>query len=284
MRTASALTLLLSLLLGQQAGNLDNYIQVDGNPCPLEGTAKSVKGKQLDRLKDRYNTPTAQDVDDQVTLAAMVAPGEDSERFDEGRAATVVGFVRDVMPGGKGETCNCNSKNLIDMDTHVPIALTEDAPAIQQVIVEVTPRVRFLNKQKNVDWSTDALASSETGIKGKWVRFTGWLMFDTMHVNGAENTNPGDPKNWRATCWEIHPITAMTILDGPPKPGLLALGVKGERLGLSGRVVTEQPGGHGLPVFWTWVLAATVLGIVGSSAFLVEGGYRRFTSVPFPIH
>jgi hypothetical protein len=59
-------------------------------------------------------------------------------------------------------------------------------------------------------------------INGKWVEFTGWLMFDTMHVDGAENTNPGDPMNWRATCWEIHPVTSFKVLANPP-PTLAAL-------------------------------------------------------------
>ena len=41
-------------------------------------------------------------------------------------------------------------------------------------------------------------------------------MFDTMHLNQAENTNPGGDKNWRATCWEIHPVTAIKVSTPPP--------------------------------------------------------------------
>jgi hypothetical protein len=69
-------------------------------------------------------------------------------------------------------------------------------------------------KNQGEDWSTQALKQK---IKGKWVEVTGWLLFDSMHVDGAKNTNPGGgDANWRATCWEIHPITDMKVLDGPP--------------------------------------------------------------------
>jgi len=76
-------------------------------------------------------------------------------------------------------------------------------------------------KQQGVDWSTKTLAdsSSTSGIKGKWVEISGWLLFDIMHVGEAENTNPGNPKNWRATCWEIHPISSIRIVsDSPGQP------------------------------------------------------------------
>jgi hypothetical protein len=48
------------------------------------------------------------------------------------------------------------------------------------------------------------------------VEVTGWLLFDIEHTDGAENSSPGKPGNWRATCWEIHPITEIAVLDGPP--------------------------------------------------------------------
>jgi hypothetical protein len=42
------------------------------------------------------------------------------------------------------------------------------------------------------------------------------MLFDFEHVDQAENTNPGGAKNVRATCWEIHPVTAIKVLDQPP--------------------------------------------------------------------
>jgi hypothetical protein len=39
------------------------------------------------------------------------------------------------------------------------------------------------------------------------------MLFDTEHVGESENTAPGSPGNWRATAWEIHPVTGITLLD-----------------------------------------------------------------------
>ena len=190
--------------------------------CPLEGTAKSDAAKTLDRNKNRFTPPVASDFDASVSLAAMLAPGDDTDRFDESKAVSVTGFVVNVKTGGK-ETCNCGANDPIDKDTHIELALSTNAPKNQRIIVEVTPRLRAIMKQQNIDWSTTALADKNQGIKGKWVEISGWLLFDVMHVGEAENTSPGHPNNWRATCWEIHPITKIQVVsDSPsqPPPGL----------------------------------------------------------------
>ena len=45
------------------------------------------------------------------------------------------------------------------------------------------------------------------------VRISGWLFNDWEHKGQSENMNPGGAHNWRATTWEIHPITAIDVLD-----------------------------------------------------------------------
>jgi hypothetical protein len=47
---------------------------------------------------------------------------------------------------------------------------------------------------------------------GHRVRFKGWLLFDREHADEAENTKPGRAANWRATAWEIHPVTTIEVL------------------------------------------------------------------------
>ena len=44
-----------------------------------------------------------------------------------------------------------------------------------------------------------------------WYSFEGWLLYDTHHAAESENNAPGHPDNWRATAWEIHPITNFEI-------------------------------------------------------------------------
>lgn len=67
-----------------------------------------------------------------------------------------------------------------------------------------------MKKEKGADWSTATLRKT---IKGKTVRVTGWLFFDQNHADEAENTTPGREKNWRATAWEVHPVTDIQIAE-----------------------------------------------------------------------
>ena len=67
---------------------------------------------------------------------------------------------------------------------------------------------------KGEDWSTDGLRQQ---LKGHYVTLTGWLLYHAEHESGASANDPTDAigaQNWRATCWEIHPITAID-LQGP---------------------------------------------------------------------
>jgi hypothetical protein len=215
MKFASIVITLPLLFLGQTGGDLDVFT-IDGKSCPLQGDAKSPDVKDLNRLKGRYHSPVSSDIDQTVALTAMVAPGDDEDRFDVKSAATVVGFVLEVMVGGK-ETCNCHATDPAERDTHIALTLSEDGDEKQSVVAEVTPRTRFLRKQAGDDWTTDAL---RTNIKGRWVEVTGWLLFDFEHIDQAENTNPGNDKNWRATCWEVHPVTSIKVLPGPPNDSM----------------------------------------------------------------
>jgi hypothetical protein len=215
MRIAAFLGMsLMMVTFSPQEVDLDE-ITVNGKPCGLEGTAKSEGMKDLNRHKNRWAIPDDSDIDHEVSLAAMLAPGKDVNRFDQEKAAKIQGFVIDVKMGGT-ETCNCGADDPDLKDTHIELALAAGAPEIQRVIVEVTPRLRKLMKMKmpEVDWTTAALHSK---FKEKWVEVTGWLTFDTAHIKQAENTNQGHKGNWRATCWEIHPVTNITLLDAPPE-------------------------------------------------------------------
>jgi hypothetical protein len=213
MRIAVFLAMSVMLVtVSPQEIDLDE-ITVNGKPCGLEGTANSEGMKDLNRHKNRWALPDESDIDPEVSLTAMLAPGKDINRFDQEKAAKIQGFVIDVKPGGM-ETCNCGADDPDLKDTHIELALAAEAPEIQRVIVEVTPRLRKLMKIKmpDADWTTPAL---QTKFKGQWVEVTGWLTFDTAHIKQAENTNPGHEGNWRATCWEIHPVTNITPVAAP---------------------------------------------------------------------
>jgi hypothetical protein len=179
---------------------------------PPEGRATTPATRELNRLKNRAALPSQRDIDPEITLEKMLAPGDDRDRFDPSRAATVRGFVVRVLGGGK-VSANPDSNDPTFRDTHFELALAKNAHENQRLIAFVTPRLRQLMRQKGHDWSTQALRDPQTGIVGKKVEITGWLLFDFLHANSAENTNPGGRQNWRATCWEIHPVTEIKTLD-----------------------------------------------------------------------
>lgn len=236
------LTLGIVSLKGQ---NYDTY-----NGCPPEGDAKGTNDQNTNRLKNRYAFPTQADIDPSITLEKMLAPGNDENRFSEAKAATITGYVVKVNKKGSSETCNCHATSPLFTDTHIELVLDPDHAGKQErVIVEVTPRMRAIMADKGEDWSGQELQN----LLGKQVTFTGWMLWDWRHKKDAENTDPGDAKqNWRATCWELHPVTAIEIEDNP-----LAEDMEGEK---------------SAPLYFTSSLAS---GVSGGNTGGIAGGFAN---------
>jgi hypothetical protein len=199
-------------------------------PCdPITGDATTAGGKALNRLKNRSQAPTSSKIDSSITITRLMA---DKGRLPATKAATITGYVALVKNGGP-ETCNCHKPGVLD--THIEIVadpkyaarklvkvtiinkktgkkrvINKDTNEKYHLIVEVTPRVRNQMKTKGVDWSTQALIPRLTH---HWVQFTGWILFDSEHISSAENTNPGNKLNWRATCTELHPLFAIKVVN-----------------------------------------------------------------------
>lgn len=202
-------------------------------PCdPLTGDAVQQQAKDLNRFKNRTQPPSLFDFDPTITIQRILAPGNDLNRFPMTKAATITGYVVKVQKGGI-ETCNCHATDPAKMDTHIDVVadpkyavrhlvrrtckgktIQKDTNENYHMIVEVTPRVRRQQQAKGIDWSTDTLKQQLTH---HWVRFSGWLLFDNQHFYEAENTNPGNKCNWRATCTEIHPVFDIKIVNPPSR-------------------------------------------------------------------
>jgi hypothetical protein len=163
--------------------------------------------RAVNALKNRTTLPMATDFDPRVTLDAMLAPGDDRSRWRHSRAAAIDGYIVRVHDAGP-ESANCLSGTRVD--THIEVARRPDAPPNERVIVEVTPPMREWAASRGVDWSTATLRSQLTGRR---VRIEGWLLFDDEHDEESENTRPGHRSNWRATAWELHPVTAIVRLN-----------------------------------------------------------------------
>lgn len=150
--------------------------------------------------------PEATDFDPGVTLDALLERGDDSDRWLNERAARIQGQVLDVAYS-RMEATNCY--NPCRRDIHIVIANRKEAPKNEQVIVEVTPNLDDWATQQGHDWSEKTL---QARLVGHWCEFEGWLYFDVGHAEEAENTAPGNTENWRATAWELHPVTKITVI------------------------------------------------------------------------
>lgn len=178
--------------------------------CPPEGSATRADLKELNKLKNRQGVPAAGSIDTAITLKKILQPGNDKSRWSTSKAARITGYVYDVKPGGV-ESCNCKTEEKDRRDTHIElVADPMHTGKTLRMVVEITPHMREAEKKKNVDWSTETLRSK---LLGRWVTFTGWLLFDAEHASQAENTSPGRARNWRATAWEIHPVTNIEVTN-----------------------------------------------------------------------
>ena len=168
--------------------------------CPSAGIALTTRARDLHRLKNRTSLPQATDFDSRVTLDALLQPGDDTNRWSTNRAARIQGEVIDVAYARR-EATNC--WNPCRRDIHILVATRKGATKREHVVVEVTP-----NLQRG-DWSEKTLQAQ---LVGHWCEFEGWLYFDAGHAKESENISPGEPDNWRATAWEIHPVTKITVI------------------------------------------------------------------------
>jgi hypothetical protein len=197
------LTLLAAILLvptsfGQAPGSFDG--------CPVEGKTTRQALMALNRLRNRTVTPLRTNVNPDISLASVLTPGNDVTRWSPSQAAIITGYVVAVKPGGP-ETVNCGATDPAHTDTHIELALNVgDSQGIHHMIVEVTPRGRAMMAAQGKDWSTNNLRRT---LMGRKITVVGWMMLDKEHCNAAENTNPGGAHDWRATCWEIHPVSAL---------------------------------------------------------------------------
>lgn len=185
------------------------HIQIMYHGCGLTGSPAPPIAQQLNYMKNRSSGPKAKDIKPSITLDAMLATGKDNNRWSDNSAAEIEGVVFDVKPGGI-ESTNCRAQALADRDTHIEIVRSlDDSGPTRRMIVEVTPRLRAIALGRGLDWSTHALQT----LIGHRVKIRGWMLFDFEHVDESENTAPKRRDNWRATAWEIHPVTDITVLN-----------------------------------------------------------------------
>lgn len=193
--------------------SLNLYSQEIFNGCPMEGSTNKAKYIALNLLKNRFLLPASSDFKLNISLDDFLISGNDEDRFSESDAVKIEGYVYNVKIGGI-ESCNCRAKDEANRDIHIEITPTAKTKTYKKrLIAEVTPRLREkLFSELNISTNKELRKL----LKGKKVRISGWLMFDAEHKLESYNIDPANKKgrkNWRATCWEIHPITKIEIID-----------------------------------------------------------------------
>jgi len=174
--------------------------------CPNAGIAFTKHARQLHILKNRTALPESSDFDSRITLNSLLQSGDDKDRWQTNHAARIQGEVIDVAYA-RPEATNCFSP--CRRDIHILIATQKQARKNEQVVLEVTPNLRDWAAKQGIDWTEGSL---RTQLIGHWCEFAGWLYFDVDHAKDSENTAALNPNNWRATAWELHPVTEITVI------------------------------------------------------------------------
>lgn len=145
----------------------------------------------------------------------------------EGIPLTVEGYFEIVKPqktsapssGNVGESPNCHSWEEGDTDWHIALVADTSETEDRAVVVEPTPRTKRLN----VGWTPANVtsrsvrrtsSSPRNGNNAPRVRITGFLMLDPVHpahIEGKCTSNCASKKFFRATLWELHPVTRIEV-------------------------------------------------------------------------
>jgi hypothetical protein len=235
------LTLLITAISFVAFGQ--DEIIIDGNPCGPHGSAKEGRIEYLQNpFKNRYDFPKPGDFDATLKLENFIDGSAVKDKYSQAKAVEVSGYVYDVKVGGV-ETCNCKTSNPLFRDTHIELTLNEkETGPEKRFVVEVTPRMRQILEKQGEDWTTETLKAR---IKGQTVKIQGWLFYDNSHEKENFADDPQDnmgKKNWRATSWEIHPITSLEILGEPEAmPSETAFGDDNDRAATPITIISNPP-------------------------------------------
>jgi hypothetical protein len=179
-------------------------------PCTNIGCDKDshgnedLKEKALNKGKNRNAKAPAHTNAQHLTIGAFLnsAQQPDSSKYLAGTYVEVTGGYLVRKPDEMGpERCNCQraKKSAKDGDVHMYIGLVPNAPIKNCMVVEVTP-----------SWKSKRASYSFKDLIGKKVKVKGYLLYDYIHEPSALNTCHTCTGAWRKTCWEIHPVVAIS--------------------------------------------------------------------------
>jgi hypothetical protein len=177
--------------------------------CPPQGDAKKAKVQQFNQLGARLEEPSDDDYDDTADVDALIAPGDDSLRWQSDTAVEITAFVLDVHDGG-ATSANCHSPNTEDHATVLDLSPGQSvSDNSHRMIAVISPQWRRIMAKNRIDWSTQAIRAK---YLQQYVKIRGWLLFNPEVAARSLNTAPlAGVGITRATAWEIHPVTGIEL-------------------------------------------------------------------------
>ena len=180
----------------------------DFRGCPAVGDGGDADLNNLKNRSSQVDQPEPMSVGAVVALAAPAGVDKQNRAgwprdalaqvaAHERTGVVVEGFVVAVKQEGL-ESVNCRRTDLHDY--HAWLAASPRTSKAQAFVAEVTPRWRAANS----GWRLQTLRKLVS--QGARFRLTGWLLFDQEH--------PEQIGQFRATLWEIHPITRIEVFTG----------------------------------------------------------------------
>jgi hypothetical protein len=188
---------------------------------------------------------------------------QELKNLGEGSIFGTVGYLYDIKTEGK-ESSNCQiegGEDFGNVDFHIYIgfdpslaaklksktATPQEKKQIDNtsVIVEMTPHYRGRFKP---EWTAQAVKAAI----GSRVRITGQLMVDNEHYVSSQDCGHANSTDscWRATVWELHPVTDLQVCNTDSCPdqnsvGWVALGAPNSvETASDSRSHTAQPRGQ----------------------------------------
>jgi Bacterial SH3 domain len=190
---------LFSQLMSARKTAVGQPLILDGSQvCGPTGDATNQTAIALNNNKNRTDVPGDSDY---VDIGWSDLANLPSDRVNDFVSAPVrvVGFLShkiNVESSGNGESTNCHFTADNEVDWHIYLTNSAAQQISMAIIVETTPRTRPQHK-----WTTSMLSALVNS--SNQVRISGWLMYDSEHINVIGKQ--------RATVWEVHPITKIEI-------------------------------------------------------------------------
>lgn len=207
--------------------NYDVYLSVLKNQMPPTATEpeRLLNRQFFERLEPK--TPRGLGKENHAEFARELAD------LGEGKIYSLIGYLYHVKKMDE-EVCNCKLTYAEEaVDFHMWVGFDEQAASDylagrikkkqleahkkEGVVVEMSPYYRFKNFRGR--WTYDRADA----VVGRQVKVVGMLLMDNEHNIKSQNCGyPFDAptsKCWRASAWELHPVTHFYVCEGNRKCG-----------------------------------------------------------------